>query len=849
MSPDRKNLFCWIARTALEKSKLLLITVLVLGGVSILLTSRLNFQSDVVNLLPASAPRTQAFIKFLKEFGATDSLFIILERKSGKEIDPYFPFAEVLAEKLLATGEIAEIQGRIDPAVWEKIGPALIPKAFLYLTEENLARLEARLSEEGIREQVRELKAKLQSPLGSFSSSWVVQDPLDLWSIFQKHLPHGSLQGDRDSRGIFVSPDRTMLLMIAKPKGFAADVDYSERLVQKVREAEQSAQGVWAEKKEITSRADLQDLTVGLAGGYLNALEDRRLIRRELILNFSISLIAVLAIFYFSFRRWTAILFAIVPLMMSPLLTLGFFSPLLGRLSESTGAFSAIIIGLSIDFIILLYSRYLEERSAGLEFSRALEKSLAQIGPGIVTGAVTTAAVYYILLVSAFRGIQELGVLTGTGILLSLLCALFLFPALLTLGQGGKKEAVSFSGVSAFGLEKMGFLALRGPGLVIIISTILSVATLFFALQVKINNDPKRLRPPSHSALFWEGRMQQKMEKGKETLILLKKASSLEEALELQGGLKEKLDQALSSGMSLAGHETLASLIPPNSQQERNLGWMARREKEALDPDRVEKTLKSSMEQEGLRVEPFEPAITMLRKMLANREMLGVEAIQGSPLGPLLERFLKKEGDSFLTAAYIHVLSDFWKNERAQTFLKKLPQEAPGVLITGSTPVQVELENLMAREAWGILLLSFLAVSALIYLDFRSLRLTFLSLLPVVLASIWTLGIMGLSNMPLHFMNLVVFTMVLGIGVDYGVHVIHRWKESPDAGWEKGLGQVSRGIILAALTTMAGFGSLVLSGYPGLQSMGAVALMGVGFSSILALTLIPCLLKAKNGRG
>lgn len=846
MSSDRKNLFCWIARTAREKSKLLLISVLVLAGVSILLASRLSFQSDVANLLPSSAPRTQAFISFLKEFGATDSLYIILERKSGKEIDPYFPFAEVLAEKLLETGEIAEIQGRIDPAVWEKIGPALIAKALLYLTEEDLAKLEARFSEEGILEQVRELKVRLQSPLGSFSSSWIVQDPLDLWSIFKKHLPHGSILEDRDSRGIFISPDRTMLLMIARAQGFAADVDYGQRLIRKVREAERFAQEVWAKKGEIISGADLSDLTIGLAGGYLNALEDRRLIRRELIVNFSISLIAVLAIFYFSFRQWTAILFALVPLMMSPLLTLGLFSPFLGRLSESTGAFSAILIGLSIDFIILFYSRFLEERSAGMEFSRALEKSLSQTGPGIVTGAVTTAAVYYILLVSAFRGIQELGFLTGTGILLSLLCALFLFPALLALGRGGKKEAGSMAEVSTFGLEKMGFLALRGPGLVIIISVILSAATLVFALQVKINNDPKRLRPPGHSALFWEGRMQQKMEMGQETLILLKKASSLEQALEFQGSLKEKLGQTLSKEISLSGYETLASLVPPNSQQARNLAWMVRQEKEALDPDRVEKTLKRSMEKEGLRVEPFEPGITMLRKMLTNREMLTVESIQGSPLGPLFERFLRKEGDSFLTAAYIHVLPDFWENEKAQTFFGKLIRETPGILITGSTPVKVELENLMAREAWVILLLSFLAVSALIYLDFRSLRLTFLSLLPVVLASIWTLGIMAIGNMPLHFMNLVVFSMVLGIGVDYGLHVIHRWKESPDAGWKKGLEQVSRGIILAALTTMAGFGSLVLSGYPGLKSMGAVALMGVGFSAVLALTLIPCLLKGKD---
>lgn len=841
MKFDRESLFRWIANTSREKSKFLLVAASILAGISILLVARLDFHSDVANLLPSSAPRTQAFVKFLKEFGAADSLFIILERKSGQEMDPFLPFAESLAEKLMATGEITEIQGRMDSAVLEKIVEGLIPKAFLYLTEEDLAKLQAKLSEEGIRKEIIERKAGLHSPLGSFKTQWVTRDPLNLWSLFQKHLPAGSSQGEMDSKGIFLSPDRKMLLLIARPKGSAVDVDYDEKLLRKVREAEQAAKEAFGKKEPPAPDVHLQDLTLGLAGGYMNALEDRRMIRRELIMNFSISLLAVLALFFFAFRRWTAIFYAIVPLMLSPLLTLGFFSPFLGRLSESTGAFSAIILGLSIDFVILLYGRYLEERRSGLDLSMALEKSLIQTGPGIFTGAVTTAAAYYILLFSDFRGIRELGALTGTGILLSMLCAFILFPALLALGRGGKKERASFRGMSAFGLEAITIPALRRPGLVIFISAALSIAASFFAFQVKINNDPRSLRPPSHSALVWEGRMQEKMEQGQETVIILKESPSLNQALEFQGDLKRKLEQATFSKIPLAGFETLASFIPPPSRQRRNLEWIAAREKEVFDPNRVEKTLRRTLEQEGLRVEPFEPAITMLRKILTNREMLTVPAMQGSPLGPLFERFLKKEGDSYWTAAYLHIRPDFWQDENAQSFLKGLSRSTPDLLVTGSKLVQMELEDLMAREAWLILVLSFLAVSILIGLDFRSLRLTLLSLIPVILASIWTLGIMGLLGLDLNFMNLIVFSMVLGIGVDYGVHVLHRLQESRDSNWKEGLGQVSRGVILAALTTLAGFGSLVLSGYPGLRSMGSVALMGVGFSALLALTLVPCL--------
>jgi len=98
-------------------------------------------------------------------------------------------------------------------------------------------------------------------------------------------------------------------------------------------------------------------------------------------------------------------------------------------------------------------------------------------------------------------------------------------------------------------------------------------------------------------------------------------------------------------------------------------------------------------------------------------------------------------------------------------------------------------------------------------------------------------------GMDLNFMNLVVFTMVLGIGVDYGVHILHRGTERGATQLEAGLTQVGKGVVLAALTTVVGFGSLALSGYPGLRSMGAVALMGVGFCALIAMTLLPVALQ------
>jgi len=385
-----------MARFSHRSFRSLILGAVILAALSGFLITRLQFQSDVLNLLPANAPRTQALVKFLKEFGSGDSLFLLLERKSGREVEPLISFAEILLERLMETGEFSEFIGRLDPELKERTARLFLRKALLLLPPEDLKAVESRLSDRGIEEQVRLLKAKLSSV---FSSPLAAYDPLDLLPLFQKNLPLPSSLVDADSRGTLISADRKMILLIGRPKGSAPDVDYDEILVRKVQDAEASARRDWAQKGGPSAVSLLDDLKVGLTGGFIQALEDSRLIKKELLWNFSISLFAVLALIFFSFQTRRSLFYAFFPLLISPLITLGLFSPFLGRLSEVTGAFSAIILGLSIDFIILLYSRYLEERQGGTDIPGALETSFITTGPGIFTGAVTTTAAYYALLI------------------------------------------------------------------------------------------------------------------------------------------------------------------------------------------------------------------------------------------------------------------------------------------------------------------------------------------------------------------------------------------------------------------------------------------------------------------
>jgi predicted RND superfamily exporter protein len=847
MNTFRDQIFSRIARFSFFRRRPLIWGALILAVLSGFLISRLHFQSDVLNLLPENAPRTQDLVKFLKEFGSGDSLYIVLDRKSGGEVESLIPFVEALADRLMATGEFTEIIGRMEPGVKEKMARLFLRKAILYLSKEDLKIVEGRLSDRGIEEQLRLLKTKVSS---MFSTALAPYDPLELFPLLQKNIPLPPYMTDSDSQGYLISTDKKMILLIAQPRGSAPDVDYDERLVKKVRGAEIAARQAFSRPPGNFSSGLESDLRIGLTGGFIHALEDSRMIKRELVWNFSLSLVGVLSLIFLAFRVGALFLYALFPLLVSPLLTLGLFSPFLDHLNESTGAFSAIILGLSIDFIILLYSRYQEEKGQGLEVPGALSRSLVTVGPGVFIGAITTTAAYYALLVSDFRGVKDLGLLTGTGILVSLACALFLFPALVAWREAKMPESISRKiSLTSWGLERLSSLSLRIPLFLLFFCGVFTLFFIFGAFWVDLDNDPRRLRPANHPSLLLERQVQEKMGEGFETLILLIQTRTPEEAVEIQETWREHLERGISSGLPISRFETLSSFIPPPSQQRENLKWMESRGKEAFDPDRVERKVREVLRKEGFRAEPFELGLKALREMLSHREILTWEEVESSPLKNIGARFLKPAGESFLSAAYVHLQPGFWSHPRARDFLATMKESNPRPSLTSSKLVQKELEDLMTRESWRILGLALAAVSLLIYFDFRSWVLTFLSILPVVLACLWTLGIMGFLGIHLNFMNLVVFTMVLGIGVDYGVHVLHRGLQSFPGKLEQELQRINKGIVLAGLTTLASFGSLVFSAFPGLRSMGAVALMGVGFSLFFALTLVPVLFQKWAAKG
>jgi len=169
--------------------------------------------------------------------------------------------------------------------------------------------------------------------------------------------------------------------------------------------------------------------------------------------------------------------------------------------------------------------------------------------------------------------------------------------------------------------------------------------------------------------------------------------------------------------------------------------------------------------------------------------------------------------------------------------------------ITGTPPLMLRLIKLIGQDGRIASLLALLAVFILLWIDFGRIKLAFVAMTPLVVGAIWMVGLLTMMGLPFTIVNVMAIPMIIGIGIDDGVHLIHRYRIE---GWSNSrtvLSSTGKAILLTSLTTIAGFGSLLLAEYRGFASLGSLLVLGVVacfLTSILFLSSIVSLFKEKG---
>lgn len=844
-----------LALASARRYRLVFAATLALAVVAGVLTTRLQFDTDILNLLPTEDPKIVHFMEAMERFGGTDYLLVVVRVPEDRVPEPYELLVDRLGERLEGLDELLRVDYRIGAP--EELIEQVYPRSVLFLDDDGRELLEQRLQTEGIRDRVRELRRMLTTPQSVALKELIKLDPFGLAEIFLDRLEstRGELAVDWTS-GYYLSKDQSLLLLLARPTLPPQDTEFDVRLVDAVQA---EVDGVLGEWEEIAGPDAPQAPEIALGGAYLTALDDYKLIRGDMIRNILTSTVLVLALFLLAFHRLGPLLYATLPLAFGLILTFGFSAATVGSLSSATSGTAALLIGLGIDFVIVSYGRYVEERRRGKEMEPALAAMARTSGRAVVVGAVTTAATFYAFLVTDFTGLRQMGFLTGTGILFCMLAVLVLLPALISWGEHRhlRRDTQPNLYLHSFGTGPLMRGAAEHPKTALALGLLVCLAAAWGAFGLEFEEGMQSMRPEKGNRGIEIGEeVAGHFDSGFDAMMLMIKGDTLDEVFERSERASEGA-QGLADEEVILGYSGLTSLIPPPRRQRDALEWLERgRESGLLDMERISADLRAALADEGMNAAPFQRGLDLFGQALSVQEPLSIDGFASEPqTGQLLERYLQKvspeDGGGWVSVVYLYPPHNAWRREPPPQAVELADELGPHVVLTGPNVVNQRMRQRVRVDAVVAAILGFLLVAVLLWIDFGGLKDALLALTPLLVGILWMLGGMDLLDIKMNFMNVFVTTMIIGIGVDYGIHAVHRYRESSGNGsghLTAGLAETGKAIVVASLSTVVGFGSLATSRYPGLRSTGYVAILGALGTALVAITLLPAFLSLLERR-
>jgi hypothetical protein len=534
-----------------------------------------------------------------------------------------------------------------------------------------------------------------------------------------------------------------------------------------------------------------------------------------------------------------------------------------------------LLIGMG-DYGVLWVTRYQQERAANADVIAALRETALGVGPSILTAGLTTGLAFFAAMLADFQAVAELGWIAGSGVLLCALACFIYLPALIVVLDRRKAEAGPRL-ILPLEEERENILGARPwlPGLVGRPRLVLAGGALLVALlglwsaRVHYDHNLLNLQANSLASVRWE-----------RTLIHhtagaswhgLSHTATREEALALKerfeklptvsrvvevaslvpSGQDDKLpllSEIHSRLENLPPHEHLPTPLPSSpSLLRRDLRALARlmtdgKELSAL-ADRLD-AMPETVSRKHLAVFERRLLADLCEDLHRLRDVSRPARITLDDLPiPLRERYVSDNGRWLLR---VFGRDSLWEFDSLARFTASLQTVDPGV--TGKPFTTLEGLRSMKRGFERAGLYAFLAIVAVLVLDFRRGRELLFGLFPLAVGVLLTLGVMGLCGVSLNPANMIALPLIIGVGVDNGVHVIHDYLDRRRGASYTLRRATGTGIFVAGLTTLLGFGTLMISNHRGLAGLGLILTLGVAGSMLTALVLLPACLKYRSER-
>jgi predicted exporter len=773
---------------------------------------RLSFDADVLSLLPRDGEAIPAFRTFLRRFGSLDQLFVVFTAPQGHAVVDYSSDVDRWVAQLRASPEIEWVDaGTAGP---DRDWAWLADRQLLLLPGSALETALSRLEPRGMATALASTRELLTMPSAGVAAM-VSQDPLNLLGLLREQLG-GQRAGITIgvAEGGYVSADGRHRLVIAKPRQPPFDTRFSRQLQQRL-----DAIGA-ADRGAVRTEDDepKPPLEIAFAGGHRIALETETVVKRESVTNTVGSLALILPLLFIAFRSIWLLVFGALPSVASLLVALGVLGLAGTTLSAAATGAAAMLFGLGMDGVVLIYVAHRLALARGLSAADSVA-TLGGPSASMLLGMLTTAATFYGLVFVDFPSLQQLGLVIGHSMVACGLLTLVLVPALLpTRRPSGPISVLIWPSLASWIVRR------RTP--VLAVSAMASLALGAAALTLKVDTSLERMRSITPGARFEES-VRERFGLPSDVYVWLQRGPALDPLLRSNETFVARARTEVP-GLTI---DAPSGLLPSDEAQARSLARIRAR---APRPELTQAALGQAAADAGFRSGTLDPFLQRLPRLL-NPERLTYDNYKDHGLGDLIGRFASREPDGWALATYA-----FPSTADQARALERIATADGSGRLTGLALVNRELAAQFLPQFIRGFSIGSLVVVLMIGLTFRTWRLSILAMVPTAAGLVWAAGLLALARVPLDLFALFAVVTFVGIGIDYGIHLVHRFRDHGDA--EAAVAELAPVIVVAGLITLAGYGTLVTSSYPPLRSIGLVSVVSVFTLVAASVLLLPALL-------
>ena len=852
----------------------------------------LTFRTSTRSLLPAHAGYVVRYDEYAREFGELQDIVVVVEAGSFEGARAY---AARLTEELRASPvPFRRIAYRIDPKRFEG-------RQLLYLSTAQL---------EAIRDKIFDYQDFIESFAGDPTLARLLEGVnTQLAASFVSHLfdlglqkrdtpddvhflrvlldqmtdrlrqpapyqsPWGTLfafgESEPADAGYFLSEDKSLLfILIETPAGEQGSFVGDQRAIEVIR-------GTIARL-----RPAFPTVQAGVTGDPALSNDEMAASFRDSQWASVLAFVLTLLVMTVAFARVGKPLLILGVLVVTLAWSIGVVTLVVGHLTLFSVMFISIVVGIGTDYGIYVLFRYEEEIVLGRNLRDAIERTAARSGPGTLLAALAAAGTFFVLMLTSFRGIQELGFVAGISILLAWLGMMTLLPACLVVldrrhGARPRDHAPAAHQLARIRvplLDKIGGY----PRTVLTVAVIVTALSLGAAPFVGFDYNLLNLQARGTESVTWQKRVLAAT--GRSGFNGLSSAASLDE-------LRRK-QEAFERLPSVADVDSVLRVIPDDQQEKVAIvktfapviAGVRIGRPDPVDVGRLRKALTDLKRRFDIvaveagdslpgEVRLVRQKLTTLLALLdsANKDSVqaAIDYLQAqlyrdfvskfyrlqSNLNPtpialadlpedLRRKFVGNRGHLLLE---IHPKVDIWERQGATQFVEELRSVDPDV--TGPPVITYEATRLMERAYRQGGVYAFLLVGALSLLMLRRIRETLLTMLPLALGLLWTLGLMRALGVPFNLANIWGLPLIIGTSAEFGLNVVLRYLEGHAHGGPLVARSTVMGVALAGIQTMVGFGSLMIATHRGIFTLGLLLTLGMASSLVAALVVLPVVLR------